>query len=252
MKMPEFIGNLPVVILRGPARGSWWTLYPWTSYWRLGGHEPRVDAALQAVGDLRGKSVWDCGAHFGIYTVRFARQVGETGQVAAFEPDPVSFAKTQRHVRMNRFKNVVAFNAAASDSAEDAVIVVQQGLGGTTSHLPYPGEVLSPESRTVTVHRVRGDDLVSAGKVRRPDLIKLDVEGHGGEVLVGAGECLRISKPAIIAAMHSPQEVEAIRVVVEPLGYRLWDYRQPTAKEIGWNDCGLGGPYLLGARDARL
>jgi FkbM family methyltransferase len=245
MKIPDFVGNLPMMILRGPARGSWWTLYPWTSYWRLGGHEPRVDAALQEVGDLKGNVAWDCGAHFGIYTIRFARQVGEEGQVAAFEPDPVSFGKMQRHVRMNGFRNVVAFNAAASDCAEDAAIVVQEGLGGTTSHLPYPGEVVAPESRTVTVHRVRGDDLVSEGRVRLPDLIKLDVEGHGGEVLAGAANSLHSSKPAIVAAMHSPQEVEAIRRVVAPIGYNLWDYRASVVKKIGWEECGLGGPYLL-------
>lgn len=245
MKIPQFIGNLPVVILRGPARGSWWTLYPWTSYWRLGGHEARVDAALAEVGDLKGKTAWDCGAHFGIYTIRFARQVGPEGQVVSFEPDPVSFDKMQRHVRMNGFANVVAFNAAASDSVEDAVIVVQAGLGGTTSHLPYPGEVVPAESRTVMVRRVCGDDLVAQGKLRAPDLIKLDVEGHGGEVLAGAVHSLRLAKPSIVAAMHSPQEVEAIRKVVQPIGYSLWDYRMPVAKKIGWSECGLGGPYLL-------
>ena len=245
MKALNIVGDLPVLIFRGPARGCWWSLYPWTSYWRLGGHEPRVDAALRDIGDLKGKTVWDCGAHFGIYTVRFALAVGPEGQVAAFEPDPVSFRKLRKHVRMNRFKHVVCFPAAASDGSGEQVMVYDQQLGSTTSHLPYPGEVISASSTTVTVQRVSADELVRSGAIRCADLIKLDVEGHGGEVLQGAKESLAQSKPTIVFALHSPQELAAIKVVADLIGYQLWDYRSDPPRKIGWSDCQLGGPFLL-------
>jgi len=41
------------------------------------------------------------GAHFGLYSVALALRVGPEGQVAAFEPNPVSFARLERHRRMN-------------------------------------------------------------------------------------------------------------------------------------------------------
>lgn len=245
MKIPEFIGNLPMVILRGPARGCWWTLYPSTSYWRLGGHEARVDAVLRDIGELKGKAVWDCGAHFGIYALRFALAVGPEGQVAAFEPDPVSFRKLQKHVRMNGLKNVVSFEAAASDASGEQVMVYNQQLGSTTSHLPYPGEEISASSTVIHVKRVTGDELVRAGILRCPDVIKLDVEGHGGEVLQGAKESLAQSKPKVVFALHSPQELAAVRVVADAIGYKLWDYRSAPPQKIDWSDCQLGGPFFL-------
>ena len=41
------------------------------------------------------------GVHFGLYSAALALRVGHEGQVAAFEPNPVSFARLERHRRMN-------------------------------------------------------------------------------------------------------------------------------------------------------
>jgi FkbM family methyltransferase len=251
MKIPRFIGDLPVVILRGPARGCWWTLYPSTSYWRLGGHEARVDAVLRDLGDLTGKTAWDCGAHFGIYALRFALAVGPQGQVAAFEPDPVSFRKLQRHIRLNGLKNVVCLEAAASDGSGEQVMVVNQRLGSTTSHLPYHGEVISADSTTVSVKRISADELVREGVIRCPDVIKLDVEGHGGEVMQGAIETLAQSKPAILFAVHSPQELAGIKRVADRLGYEVWNYGVDPPHKAHWGDCYHAGPFLLTCRPCR-
>jgi len=245
LRLPTFLHTLPVPVLRGPVRGCWWTLYPYSSYWRTGGHEPCVDHALGVVGDLRGKTVWDCGAHFGIYSLRFSRQVQDTGQVAAFEPDPVSFARLQKHLRMNRCRNVVAVPAAASDTPGSMQMVVTGALGSTTSHLPYPGEHVTAATRTQTIRRVLADDLVDEGRIRDADLIKLDVEGHGGEALRGAARSIARSRPVVLAAMHSPQEVEAVRDALEPAGYGIEAVGLSTITRIAWADCKLGGPYLL-------
>lgn len=96
------VGLLPVTIRRGAAQGTRWTLFPWSSYWR-GTHEPEVQAAIMSLGggDISGWNCWDLGAHFGLYSVALALRVGPEGQVAAFEPNPVSFARLERHRRMN-------------------------------------------------------------------------------------------------------------------------------------------------------
>ncbi|MSU65186.1 MAG: hypothetical protein EXS38_03585 [Opitutus sp.] len=62
-------------------------------------HEPAMQAVLLGLGggDIRGWTCWDLGAHFGLYSVGLARRVGPAGQVAAFEPNPISFARLQRH-----------------------------------------------------------------------------------------------------------------------------------------------------------
>jgi FkbM family methyltransferase len=246
LRLPTFLQTLPVPVLRGPVRGCWWTLYPYSSYWRTGGHEPCVDRALGVVGDLRGKTVWDCGAHFGIYSLRFSRQVQDTGQVAAFEPDPVSFARLEKHLRMNRCRNVVAIQGAASDLDTQSALVVSGQPGTTTSHLPYPGEKISGATRTI--QRVRADSLVASGRIKDADLIKLDVEGHGGEMLRGAAQSIARTRPVIVAAMHGVHEAAGIRRALEPFDYIVESVGLSEITRLSWDDCQLGGPYLLRPR----
>jgi tRNA G37 N-methylase Trm5 len=140
---------VPVPVLRGPARGALWTLYPYSSYWRKGGAEPVTERAILSLGQLAGRTCWDLGAHFGFYSLVFAKLLGPAGQVVAFEPDPVSFRRLQLHARLNRLRNLVAFEAAAGSTSHVAKLVVNHGQGATTSHLPYPGEQVESTSAVV-------------------------------------------------------------------------------------------------------
>jgi FkbM family methyltransferase len=248
MKLPRFLQLCPVPILRGPARGKWWTLYPLSNYWRRGGQEPEMDLAIKMAGDLRSKVAWDCGAHFGIYTLTFSCLVGPSGQAVAFEPDPVSFARLQRHMRMNRTGNVVAVEAAASDQAGESFIVLDKGAGATTSHLLYWGERVTETTSTQRIECVRADDLVAAGRIRCPDFIKLDVEGHGGHALQGAAQSIARARPFIVASMHSPQEIEGIRATLEPLGYGVERFAGEQLEPCEWKDCACGRNYVLRCR----
>ena len=94
---------------RGGRRGAL-TLNPWSAYWR-GTHEPSLQQALIGVGGVRSWNCWDLGAPFGIYSVGLARRVGPDGAVAAFEPNPGSYARLVRHQRMNRLSNPTTFQA---------------------------------------------------------------------------------------------------------------------------------------------
>ena len=104
----------PVRVRHGLAKGARWTFLPYSHNWRQGG-EQEIIAAVAMLDEIKDASCWDMGAHHGIHTLGLAMQVGQKGQVAAFEPDPVSFRRLARHIRMNRLPNVRLFNFATSD-----------------------------------------------------------------------------------------------------------------------------------------
>lgn len=245
IRIPSFLQYCPVPVLKGPARGKWWTLYPYSAYWRLGGHEPEMDAAIDAAGDLRGKVAWDMGAHFGIYSLVLACLVGDRGQVAAFEPDSVSYSRLEKHMAMNQADNVVTFNAAASDVSGESFIVVDTGAGSTTSHLLYQGEQTDESTKTQRIECLRADDLVEAGRIKCPDLIKLDVEGHGAQALQGGAKSIASSLPCVVASTHSSQEVEGIRRVLEPLGYTVESFANGRLEKSDWSECTWGRNYVF-------
>src|ERR1700674_193031 len=59
-----------------------------------------------------GEVVLDIGAHIGYYTLLFARLVGESGRVFAFEPDPANFAILSSNVAVNAYENVTLIRSA--------------------------------------------------------------------------------------------------------------------------------------------
>jgi FkbM family methyltransferase len=209
-----------VRVRRGIAQGARWTLFPWTSYWR-GTHEPALQTALAELGggDIHGWTCWDLGAHFGLYSVGLARRVGATGQVAAFEPNPASFARLERHRRLNHLSWLKTYRAAVSDHNEGAELFTYGNLGTTTTHLPFDGESRPADSGVLPVRTVRLDDLVRAGELRPPQFVKIDVEGHGHRALAGMRGTLAATRPLIIAAFHSPEEIQGMMSLLTPLDY---------------------------------
>jgi FkbM family methyltransferase len=220
---------LPVRIRAGIARGARWTLLPHSAYWRRGG-EGDVDAVAATLGPLTGLCFWDLGAHFGLYTVGLARQVGPTGQVAAFEPDPVSHARCARHVAMNGLENVRLFCAAVSDRAARQEFIVPEA-GATFNHLRYEDEPATAGEKTIQIESVVLDELVAAGRIRPPQLVKVDVEGHGAKAVAGALQTIRQHHPVLVMSFHSHAELNDTQALLEPLGYRCFEN---DGRPLGW------------------
>jgi FkbM family methyltransferase len=227
----------PVSVRAGLAKGAQWTIAPFSANWRHGG-EVEVAAAVAMLPRVRGATCWDVGAHFGIHTVGLAMQVGADGRVCAFEPDSAAFARLQRHVKMNRLRNVRLYPFAASDHDGDLELIVSGGLGSTVTHVRYEDEPVTPETPKLVAKAVRLDTLVSAAEIPVPDLIKIDIEGHGGRAIAGALRTISQRRPVIVLSVHSPWEWEQSRDALQPLGYRgryadgrtcSWDDRPETA-----------------------
>jgi FkbM family methyltransferase len=214
------LGLLPIRVRSGVAAGARWTLYPWTSYWR-GTHEPAVQAALMQLGhgNIRGWNCWDLGAHFGLYSVGLARRVGPSGQVAAFEPNPLSYARLERHRKMNALPWLKTYQAAASDTTDCAELFTYGNLHTTTTHLPYEGETHSVDTKPLQIRTLKLDECVQAGDLLPPNFVKIDVEGHGHRALAGMAETLRTARPLLLIAFHSQNEVEGVLSLLNPLHY---------------------------------
>lgn len=216
----EYFGLLPVRVRRGLARGAWWSAYPYSSYWRRGGHDAVVDGALIRHAARSGAVCWDIGAHYGIYAVGLARAVGPSGAVEAFEPDPIAFRRLTWHRRLNRLENLRLHNVAVSDTSGVRQLYNYEAFGGTASHLPYPDETTEGVP-SVRVAGIRLDDWLAAGRLRAPDFIKVDVEGHAGPVLRGAPTTVSRHRPVLLVAIHTLDERAQVEGLLGPHGYRM-------------------------------
>jgi FkbM family methyltransferase len=217
-----------------------------------------------------GWTVFDVGAHIGIYTLLLAQLVGEEGRVHAFEPEPENLGRLRANLALNDVATVwLVPAAAAAESGTATLHVFPPGFGAchslgrpTVSHPFVPGQTVEPIA-TIEVPTVTLDEYCAERGVERIDLLKLDVEGAEVDVLRGAEQLLgdgrigtilfEVSLPQSAALSHAPSEVferlaslgyecfaiaadGALGRKVELAEARYGNYaatRDPTALEIG-------------------
>ena len=212
------LANFPVRVRKGFAKGARWTMLPFSANWREGGGAVDLERAVGHLLTVRGIVFWDFGAHFGIHSVGLALQIGPHGHVVAFEPDPVAFAKLSRHVQMNKLTNIRLYDAAVSSSTGRANLYFPQAPGSSRSHMQNDDHE-NYTTPKITVKTVAADDLVESGAIGLPNLIKIDVQGHGASAVAGAMKSIATSRPIIVFRNHSDGELAGIRRLLEPLGY---------------------------------
>jgi FkbM family methyltransferase len=177
-----------------------------------------------------------------------AMRIGPAGQVVSFEPDPAAFLRLKYHVQINCLTNVLLFQAAASNKTGPMNLIVTHGLGSTFSHLRYEDEPMSELTPTRAVAAIATDELVSGGMIRPPDLIKVDVQGHGAKALEGSLKSIRMTWPIIIFSNHSPWELNETRKLLEP----FYSVCSLTRNPIPWETLNVETGLLLPSHRRRL
>jgi FkbM family methyltransferase len=157
--------------------------------------EPTV-VARAATEIKAGMTVIDIGAHIGYYTLLFAKCVGKTGRVIAFEPLPASFEVLKKNVELNELTHVSLFTSAIfSHGGELTISIPDHANSGEASVVKAVG------AQQVQVRSTTLDAVCSTLDIR-PDFVKIDVEGCESEVLAGAGETIGRCRPMMLIELH--------------------------------------------------
>ena len=146
----------------------------------LGGGYETVETALVLDLVRPGQVVLDIGANIGYYTLLFAKLVGPTGRVVAFEPDPESFSLLQRNIAENHYGNVTAFRVAVSNVNADLTLF-RDRFNNLDHRLTSSGR----DCTALIVEAVRLDDFLPSRVDRPIDPIKMDIQGSEGLAVEG-------------------------------------------------------------------
>jgi FkbM family methyltransferase len=202
--------SIPLPILSGYCRGLRWTLGSSLYSCWLGTYE--LDKQRKLAEFIReGMTVLDIGANTGFYTLLFAKAVGPSGHVYAFEPFPANAEQLARHVRINNLENVTLMSAAVSQSPGTASFAA-----GST---PYSGTLA--DAGTIEVPTVSIDHFI-AEEHAWPDLIKMDIEGGETAAVHGAESLLSVGRTTWFIALHNAGARSTCETVFRKHGYRLF------------------------------
>lgn len=195
---------------------TWLTVPASRGYMYLTGHEPRVVNALKDI-IKPGVIFIDVGAFIGFYSI-LAAKLGATA--IALEPDPRSFKILLHNIEMSGISDkVVLMNVAAGARKGFLELKLAQAPSeSSVSNFLADDRVISILKVPVTSI----DEVFSSQKLSRVDIIKIDVEGGGGDVIEGAKFVLSKFSPHIIFEIHGSvgsDELIAIDLLKKKFNY---------------------------------
>jgi FkbM family methyltransferase len=165
----------------------------------------------------RGGVFYDIGANLGFFSLLAAHLAGlSEGRVYAFDAAPDNAEAIRVNAALNRIPNVEVLAVAVSDRSGWGRLQVVDDQ--SWSKLVEYGEHPFTE-RIVDVTTVAIDDLVSAGSLPPPSVVKIDVEGAELAVLAGMRNTIAEHQPVIICELHDTHA--AFVDAMEALRYRV-------------------------------
>ncbi len=173
-----------------------------------------------------GEVVFDVGANIGLYTLLAARHVGPTGHVYAFEPHAANVVSLLRNVTMNEYRDRVTVVSSALGAVDGFApfFYAQLRSGSSGSQLGVArredGHLFDPLTSELK-HVVMADTLVRAHVVRRPQLVKIDVDGNEVGVLAGMRVLLgSVQPPRSVQVETRAATLLEIGTLMAAAGYR--------------------------------
>jgi FkbM family methyltransferase len=165
---------------------------------------------------LPGETVIDCGAcassYGGQFTTRFAKDVGPTGRVFAFEPILPVYRALEDDTEA--FFNIITHNSAVWDRHTTLNFISD----GITSCQIHSAEITTELLDSPKVEIVRAVPIDAILDGRPVHYLKMDVEGSELKALQGAAESIRKFKPKLsICLYHHPDDLLSIPSYIHSL-----------------------------------
>lgn len=173
------------------------------------------------IGRKDAKVIFDVGAYDGGTAIKY-KEYFPNSIIYSFEPFQITYAKLI--VNANKHNFIKPINAAVSDKVGYATLHVNS-MDATNSLLPSETtnsyiDDLTKSVDKVNVETVTIDQVCIDNKIDCIDILKVDVQGGGLEVLKGAVESLKNNKIKLIYI-----EIEFIQIYKnQPLMFELTEF----------------------------
>lgn len=141
-----------------------------------------------------GMTVFDVGANIGELTLLFSRFVGDAGNVHAFEAASATFENLESVCRIAGRRNVHLNHLALADTKKTIRLnVYDEILSGFNSEANRPLKDYGIDAEPLGVEEISAttiDEYCFENKIKKIDLLKIDVEGAEFQVMKGARKML--------------------------------------------------------------
>jgi FkbM family methyltransferase len=146
-----------------------------------------------------GNTVFDIGANIGYYSL-IASLKAQHGSIYAFEPYQNHYNELLLNSSLNQLNNIKALNVAVSNSKQKLQLFVSAEDNTGMTGLAQPENF---SGHTEVVNAISLDEWIKEGQLKKPDIIKMDIEGGEWIALQGMQMILRDVKPVVFIEIAS-------------------------------------------------
>ncbi len=158
---------------------------------------------------------FDLGAYAGYYSTYVSKKLDDKAIVCAIESNQKYYESILDTIRLNNLHKLKAFNAVLSDVEEE--LIVHKEMAVEKKHL-----IENMRTENTTYFEVReANEILNTGKHLKsvtldnlchtndiyPNLVKIDVHGAEGKILMGSKKILNSSTKIILLELHQQHEL---------------------------------------------
>jgi len=134
----------------------------------------------------------DIGANVGVFSMKAAKEVGDSGIVISVEPFVESARMLTRNVQINNFRNCRVRNLCMAETTGHRTFYLNQKKPNSFGLVQG-----SPDTASLSVLGVSLDDLSRWEAIERLDYLKIDGEGAESMILEGGAAAIARFRPII-------------------------------------------------------
>jgi len=160
----------------------------------------------------------DVGANLGMLSIPLAKMLGDKGRVVSIEAEKNNVELLRKNIKINNLKNVfVVGKGAYYKKGKINFNLDKYGTGGHS--IQKTGVSKFGKKQLIDVDTI--DNILKELKIKKVDLVKIDIEGGELDALKGAEKMLRKSHPKIIFEALEDTEKDKIELMLAKYGYKI-------------------------------
>ena len=193
-------------------------------------------------------NILDIGANIGYYAIMESIAVGASGKVIAVEPVSSNIKMLKKNIHLNGIQNIDVVHGAVSSHTGTAKMFMSSHSNLHTFHSEgSASRYLNPTPANVPTFTLK--DVIS--NKPRPDLIRMDVEGHEVEILRQLGDLAENEQiyPSVIFETHLTRYTHDNDFI--PVLEKLFDIGYKVVQAASSNESGTHKISQLGYKGSQ-
>ena len=175
-----------------------------------GTFEPHITRIFKSI-IKKGHICLDIGANIGFHSIYMSKLVGKEGKIYAFEPIKFIQKKLNTNIHLSGLKNIqVVPVAVGSENKTSSIYEFNENSFDQGSSSLFENEYIVDlikgghiDLKQETCKEIRIDDWIRKNKIKKIDLVKIDIEGGEYNALLGMKDIINTMQPIIIMEYKS-------------------------------------------------